>query len=113
MTPENGTTRNDDDIFEYSSELKVPGGKLVSCQLTVKKGAGAPTLVKLGFYGDFFLHPEEKIEEIEEALMTAGLDELLERTRAAFQDEELELVGVGVEDFVKVVEEALKKSRET
>lgn len=116
MKHQNGTTRSEENVPSEEGvqtvlcEMKVPNGKLVICELVVKKrGDSSPELVRVGFYGDFFLHPEEKIEDIEREVSRGSLDDLPKRTRAAFKAEDMELVGVGVEDFVKVVEEALKK----
>ena len=102
-----------EDVTQTLAELKVPGGKLVTCQLVVKGVAsGVPELVSIGFYGDFFLHPEERIEEIEESLRSIPLEDLPEGTRTAFQADDLELVGVGPVDFMAVVTAALEKLRE-
>jgi lipoate-protein ligase A len=46
------------------AEYKVEGGKLVKAQ--VEKGDGWILRVKIT--GDFFIHPEEFLEELEEAL---------------------------------------------
>jgi len=121
MKHRNGTTRNDegsspgteDGIVTYSSELKVTKGKLVVCELDLKKVEDSPPeLIRIGFYGDFFLHPEEKIEEIEEKLSGSSIEELPGRIMEAFQAEEMELVGVGPEDFVRVAKEALKNLKD-
>ena len=116
MKHQNGTTRSEAEVPSEEgvrtvlTEMKVPNGKLVICELVVReRGDSSPELVRVGFYGDFFLHPEEKIEEIEKEVSRGSLDELPERTRTAFQAGDMELVGVGVEDFVKVVEAMLKK----
>ncbi len=93
--------------MKASAEMKVLGGKLVSCELETE----GDTLVRLAFYGDFFLHPEEMIEMIEKELSSALPEELPKRTVEAFTDERLELAGVSPKDFGKVVEMALEKLR--
>ena len=41
-------------------ELKVKNGKLIKCTLEIKDGR----IKSIKFTGDFFMHPEEKIEEL-------------------------------------------------
>ena len=50
--------------------LKVKDGKLVKVQLTRKKGK----IQKIRITGDFFLHPEEIIDGLEQALVDKPLE---------------------------------------
>jgi hypothetical protein len=93
-------------IREALAELKVHGGKLVKCQLKVDDEG---ELLKVNFFGDFFLHPEEEIERLEAALTVVSLKELPHWTEELFGEDGFELVGVGPKDFRAVVEAAIGK----
>ena len=83
------------------AEYKVKGGKLIKVQLT-KKG---DEIRKIKITGDFFLHPEELIEELEEALTGSLLNEsdLTQRIKAFIEKKEATLLGASPEDFAKCV----------
>jgi len=83
------------------AEYKVKGGKLIRVQLTSENGI----IRGIKITGDFFLHPEEVIEDIEEALRGQLLDEqkissiiedVLERKQAV-------MLGVSPQDFARCI----------
>ncbi len=80
---------------------KVAGGKLIKVQLT-KSGN---RIQKIKITGDFFLHPEELIEEMESALIGRPLDEsdMSEHMRALITKREATFVGASPEDFAKCI----------
>jgi len=85
-------------------ELKVKGGKLVKCTLSLKDGK----IKSVKFTGDFFMYPEEKIEELEK--MLEGIectDESIRNEIAPFFDG-VELMGASMEDFITVISMAIK-----
>ncbi len=53
-----------------SSIYKIPGGKLVKVKLWVE----AEKIERITILGDFFLHPEETIQAIENALVGTELN---------------------------------------
>ncbi|MEM3517083.1 MAG: lipoate protein ligase C-terminal domain-containing protein, partial [Candidatus Bathyarchaeia archaeon] len=53
--------------FEY----KVPGGKLIKVFVSIKNGV----IEEIKITGDFFLHPEESIEILEEKLKGINVNE--------------------------------------
>ncbi len=80
-------------------ELKVKNGKLIKCTLEIKDGR----IKSIKFTGDFFMHPEEKIEELEERLRDIEFDkEKLAKIIFKFF-EEVEIIGASREDFVEVI----------
>jgi lipoate-protein ligase A len=80
-------------------EFKVKNGKLIKCVLEIKDGR----IKSIKFTGDFFMHPEEKIEELEERLKDVEFDkEKLEKLIFEFF-EEVEIIGASGEDFVEVI----------
>jgi hypothetical protein len=56
-------------------EFKVPGGKLIAAEAEAEGGR----IVRVKITGDFFMHPEEAIEELEVSL-TGVLREQVDRT---------------------------------
>ena len=83
------------------AEYKVAGGKLVRVQL-VKKDS---MIEKVKITGDFFLHPEELIEDLEEALVGQALNvsNLDEFIGAFIERRGGTLLGASPEDFAKCI----------
>ncbi|MCK4582880.1 biotin--protein ligase [Candidatus Bathyarchaeota archaeon] len=86
------------------AEYKVPGGKLLAAELGVEEGR----LVGVKITGDFFMHPEAAIIELEKALDNIPIADLEDNVNRFFQEYEVTLFGVEAEDFVKVVRLALE-----
>ncbi len=82
-------------------EHKVQGGKLIRVLLEEDRGRVA----RIRITGDFFLHPEEAIFEVERALEGAELAEgpLLERIKEVYRSAGAFSIGAGPEDFVKAI----------
>jgi len=83
------------------AEYKVSGGKMIKIQLTEKDNR----IQKIKITGDFFLHPEELIDELEDALTQCLLNEssLTERIRTFMEKREATLLGASPEDFARCV----------
>jgi lipoate-protein ligase A len=84
-----------------NAAYKVPGGKLIKVSLI--EGNGRIQEIKIT--GDFFLHPEDSIEDLERALVGRLLqttklaniiEELMEEKKAIF-------LGASPEDFEKCI----------
>jgi len=90
------------------AQIKVEGGKLVKVQL--KSEGDKITEVKVT--GDFFLHPEELIDELEKALEGSKLNEsaLADRVKAFIKKHKAVLLGAAPEDFAKCIVMAGAKS---
>ena len=90
MLRENGILRG---------ELKVTGGKLLKCQLTLKKDI----IDTLTITGDFFLYPEEKITDLETCLLGCHphLKDIKSKLTSFFQH--VELVGATPQDFINLI----------
>jgi lipoate-protein ligase A len=83
------------------AEYKVAGGKLIRVQLVKKE----TMIEKVKITGDFFLHPEELIEDLEEALVgqainVSNLDEFI---GAFIKRRGATLLGASPEDFAKCI----------
>jgi len=86
------------------AEYKVPGGKLLVAETEVEEGF----LTTVKVMGDFFMHPEEAINDLEEALNgkeTAKIDEIV---ADFFGGKEITLFGVSEEDFAHVLKLTLE-----
>ena len=83
------------------AEYKVAGGKLIRIQLVKKEGR----IEKLKITGDFFLHPEELIEDLEKALVGQALNmpDLDEFIGAFIERRGATLLGASPEDFAKCI----------
>ena len=85
---------------------KVAGGKLIRVNVSC---SGRLDQVKV--LGDFFLFPEEVIFKIEAALSGASLPvdqaALVQKIDAVLAQNEAQLIGVGAEDIVQTLEEAV------
>jgi lipoate-protein ligase A len=82
------------------AEYKVAGGKLVRAELVKKE-----SMIEVKITGDFFLHPEELIEDLEEALVGQALNvsNLGEFIGAFIRRRGATLLGASPEDFAKCI----------
>jgi lipoate-protein ligase A len=87
--------------FLGRAEYKVQGGKLIRVQLDVQ----ADRISHVKITGDFFMHPEELIEELEKALIGEPLDgqNLAQRIAAFIEKNRVVLLGALPEDFAKCI----------
>ncbi len=84
----------------------MPGGKLLSIKLSY-----GSKIEKIQILGDFFLYPENKITEIEKALLdtpiTESEDDVAARVKKAVNDNNIELVGITPEAIASVIKMAV------
>jgi hypothetical protein len=83
------------------AEMKVPGGKLLRATSTIKDGR----IEEVRITGDFFMHPEEAIDELERRLRGVQLDEVAIRraVEAFFMSVAPTVLGAAPQDFAEVV----------
>jgi lipoate-protein ligase A len=90
MQTQNGISRG-------KAIYKVPGGKLIKVGLGVRKGR----IAEIRITGDFFMHPEDAIEELEVALIGTRLEnEDLEQGVNALLARGVEIIGLEAADIV-------------
>lgn len=86
---------------------KIPGGKLIRIDVVF-----SDTLESVKITGDFFLFPEETLDQIELALKGANIPldrlALTAKIDGALLENQAELVGVSPADVIDTLEEALK-----
>jgi lipoate-protein ligase A len=82
----------------------VEGGKLVKVLLSTKDGK----IEKVKITGDFFMHPETFIEDLENALHGRPIDEkdLAAFIRYLFEKEKVVLLGASPEDLARCIVKA-------
>jgi lipoate-protein ligase A len=89
------------------AKKKVKGGKLIEVELDYNEFIEHAIIS-----GDFFLHPEEGIEDLEGALVglssRSGLEEITFRLEEIISTRELILIGFTPQDLAETVLEALK-----
>ncbi len=84
-----------------SADYKVKGGKLLRVRLRVGEDA---CIAEIRITGDFFMHPEEALEALEQALLGAPLtpEGLRPRVETFFAGD-VQVIGAGVDDFVQLL----------
>jgi lipoate-protein ligase A len=83
-----------------NADYKAPGGKLLRVRLRVENGI----ITAIAVMGDFFMHPEEAIEELECALIGAPYEANAVRAQTArFFESGVQVIGASVEDIVHVI----------
>jgi lipoate-protein ligase A len=93
------------------SELKVEGGKLIRVECDVHERSYV--VMRLIITGDFFLHPEEAIEELEGSLLMVRAEpEILTSRIQNFFAKGYTLVGAKPEDFTHAILNAISNARE-
>jgi lipoate---protein ligase len=94
-----------EDNMKKTITEKVPGGKLVRVKVDFGEKINS-----LQITGDFFLHPEDMIEEIEKGLVGCSVgDELQEKIQQVISQHNIELIGFSAEDIARLVKKAVNQ----
>jgi lipoate-protein ligase A len=89
---------------DVRADYKVPGGKLLRVRMTLADEAGVPVIAAIILTGDFFMHPEEAVEDLEARLTGVPWEaEAVHAKVRAFFATSVEVVGAGVDDLVAVI----------
>lgn len=88
------------------AELKAPGGKLLKVECKVEDGI----LKEVRYTGDFFLVPEETIDQLEEYLRNTQATEsiITQKIASFFNSKKISLIGLEPTHFIEVIMLALK-----
>jgi len=78
---------------------KVPNGKLLKLFLEVKEGR----IDTIKITGDFFVHPEEAIEELEKQLCGVGIADVEQVVHTFFEQRDVEMVGLTEESLIQAL----------
>ncbi|WXG40062.1 MAG: lipoate protein ligase C-terminal domain-containing protein [Candidatus Freyarchaeum deiterrae] len=82
-----------------SAEFKVPNGKLVEAKVKISN----EKISEIRISGDFYMHPEEEIEELEKILLGVNIEKVSDTVSKFFKKKKISLVGIEPKDFVKVI----------
>jgi lipoate-protein ligase A len=89
-----------------SATQKVFGGKLIRIDVTFTS-----TIESVKITGDFFLHPEDTLVEIEKKLTGVPLPiqkaRLIQQIESILKERQAELIGASAADLVVVLDEAV------
>ena len=90
------------------SVYKIPNGKLLKVNLDFNQNSNNINNVQIT--GDFFAHPEEAIELIEEELINVKLDKinLFEKIQSVIDQNKIELIGLDAEGLTNGILMCLK-----
>ena len=86
--------------MEKQAIIKVEGGKMIRINLSY-----TDKIEHIKITGDFFLHPEENIEKLEDELIGANKKEIHEILRKFFKN--VESIGADIEDFYEAIISAI------
>jgi len=93
-------------LIVYSSQ-KVKEGKIVKVEAQFDN-----VITKLKISGDFFLHPEEVLDEIEKSMLDlerdVSFDTLAFKIRNIIKNYDAQMIGISPESLALVIREALK-----
>ena len=88
------------------AEYKVKGGKLIQCDVSMEGNV----IKAVRYTGDFFMYPEDAIEMLERDITHINITEARNRINKFFEDNKIELFGVAVEDFIRVLDMAVENA---
>ncbi|MCB9359434.1 hypothetical protein H6503_05875 [Candidatus Woesearchaeota archaeon] len=83
-------------------DYKVEGGKLLRIELMHKNDH----ILTIKLCGDFFIHPEYAIEDIEKGLMGVPFDHVSQRLKDIIQTKNIQLIGFSPDDLQKAVKQS-------
>ena len=87
-----------------SADYKVPGGKLLRVRMTLDETVTPPRIATLSVNGDFFMHPEDAIEDLESRLIGTPCEAAALRAKVqAFFDSDVQVLGADVDGIVHVI----------
>jgi len=81
---------------------KVPGGKLLCVEAEFTRGR----IARIRITGDFFLHPEETIDEIERALVGSDAESAAAKVAEVLKRSNAQLIGATPDDIGRLVRRA-------
>lgn len=94
--------------MEKLINYKPEGGKL----LRIKVKLDGNVIKEIKIYGDFFIHPEEKINEIESFFINKKIEELKQHKTdldEKIRKERIELIGITTQSIIEALSKIFKK----
>ncbi|MBN1683112.1 lipoate--protein ligase family protein [Candidatus Bathyarchaeota archaeon] len=84
-------------------EFKIPEGKLIAAEVIEVDG----TLISVKITGDFFMHPESSINDLENTLKGQKITDLDETINTFFKNSKIQLIGLSPKDIIHVIKLSL------
>lgn len=92
------------------AEEKVPGGKLLRIKVDCNDA-----VEKVQIAGDFFLHPEESIEELEKSLFGISVDmdetSITSLINEVSNANNMQMIGISPQDIARVLKKAIENAK--
>ena len=87
-----------------NADYKVAGGKLLRVKLILASDDIHQYISSISIYGDFFMHPESAIEELEQALTGVKFEkDAVHKIVTTFLHSGIEVIGAAPEDFTHTI----------
>ena len=87
-----------------SADYKVIGGKLLRVRISLESQGACEYINSISITGDFFMHPEQAIDELEQTLTGIIYQQNeVENAVNAFFDTGVEIIGAHPADFIHVI----------
>lgn len=84
-------------------EYKIPEGKLIAAEANEVDG----TIISVKITGDFFMHPESTINDLENILKGQQITDLEKTINDFFKNSKIQLIGVSPKDIIHVIKLSL------
>jgi lipoate-protein ligase A len=82
-----------------SVDCKVPGGKL----LRVDFEREGDMITKIKISGDFFMHPENFLEKLEELILKTPVSRLNDVLESAVRENSVQIIGFSIKDLTSIL----------
>jgi lipoate-protein ligase A len=87
-----------------NADYKVAGGKLLRVALNLESAEEGLVITSITITGDFFMHPEDAIENLEDSLIRVPFQESeIHKIVDAFFKGDVEVIGANPEDVTRVI----------
>lgn len=91
----------------FHSRQKVKEGKVVKVEIECNE-----LIRNVRITGDFFIHPEDILDEIEKSIIglerSASIETITSNIRNRIADRDVQMIGIGPESIALLISEALK-----
>ncbi len=91
----------------FQAKQKIKEGKVVKVEVDCDK-----FIKDIKITGDFFIHPEEILDEIEKSIIglerSASIETITSKIKSRITDMDIQMIGISPESLALLIREALK-----